>query len=363
MPSKHTKKEKAGVIDKSIDFVKQEFAATIRSRKGSFSEMATLLRFESGTAGFHRQYKKLLGKAKQMFKAFHKAVLKFLPNKGLRIGIFDDSSVKKTGKTFPKQQDHYDSASNAFYSGMKMLSTSVYQCGKLATISSELVGEEDNKLEVAKHKVDILLDEFDVDIILFDSWYCKGPVIDKVCKHKAIFISRLRCDTKVILDKDITMRLDTIAENLPHRIYSKIRIGNKSYWIYDMTLNLESYGTLRVIISKEGQFEKPIFLVTNTDKFIAKFIVKLYLRRFAIEVFFKDAKQYLNLETFFCRSEEKWDLHLLLTNILHWCIQQNKSISKAIRRIRENINQCLLFINENELLGKFFEGLRKISQT
>ena len=114
MPSKHTKKEKAGVIDKSIDFVKQEFAATIRSRKGSFSEMATLLRFESGTAGFHRQYKKLLGKAKQMFKAFHKAVLKFLPNKGLRIGIFDDSSVKKSGKTFPKQQDHYDSASNAF---------------------------------------------------------------------------------------------------------------------------------------------------------------------------------------------------------------------------------------------------------
>lgn len=363
MPSNHNKKKKAGVIDKSIDFVKQEFAATIRSRKGSFSEMATLLRFQSGTAGFHRRYEKLLGKAKQMFQAFHKAVLKFLPDKGFRIGVIDDSSIKKTGKNFPKQQTHHDHTTNSFYSGMKVLSTSIYQCGKLATISSEIVGESDNKLEVASNIVDTLINKFDVEIILFDSWYCKGVVLDRIQEHQAIFISRLRCDSKVILDKDTKMRLDVIAHNLPHKHYSKIKIGGKSYWVYDMTLNFESYGTLRVIISKEGQFEEPIFLVTNATIFTPKFIVKLYLRRFSIEIFFKDAKQYLNLETFFCRAEEKWDLHLLLTNILHWCIQQRKSISKIVRKIREDINACLLFINENPLLGKFFEGLRRICQT
>ncbi|MFH1066029.1 MAG: transposase [Nanoarchaeota archaeon] len=363
MPSNHNKKKKAGVIDKSIDFVKQDFAATIRSRKGSLAEMATLLRFQSGTKGFHRQYGKLKNKASQMKKAFYKTILNQLPDKGFRIGIFDDSSIKKTGEKFPKQQIHHDHTSNSFYSGMKVLSTSVYQCGKFATISSEIVGESDNKLEVASNMVNTLINKFDVDIILFDSWYCKGVVLDRIQKHQAIFISRLRCDSKVILDKDTKMRLDVIANNLPHKHYSKVKIGGKSYWIYDMTLNFESYGTLRVIVSKEGQFEEPIFLVTNATIFTAKFIVKLYLRRFSIEIFFKDAKQYLNLETFFCRAEEKWDLHLLLTNILHWSIQQRKSISKIMRKIREDINACLLFINENPLLGKFFEGLRRICQT
>ena len=130
-----------------------------------------------------------------------------------------------------------------------------------------------------------------------------------------------------------------------------------------MYLNFEVYGSLRVIFSKEGQYDKPIFLATNAEKFTAKFIVKLYLRRFSIEVYFKDAKQFLNLESFFCGSAEKWDLHLLLTNILHGCIQYKKSISKVIRRIRENIDACLLFINENLLLNKFFLGLKKRCQT
>ncbi|MEW6408310.1 MAG: transposase [Patescibacteria group bacterium] len=363
MPSNHNKKEKGVGIDKSIDFLKQEFAATIRSRTGSLSEKATLLRFKPGTKAFHRSYEKLVGKAKQMLRIFHKSILKFLPKKGLRIGIFDDSSIKKTGKNFPKQQIHHEHTNNTFYSGMKLFSTAIYQCGKLATISSEIVGKEENKLEVASDMVETLVHRFDVDIILFDSWYCKSLVIEKILEHQLLFISRLRCDSKVVLDKKTKTRLDELAKSIPHKQYTKIKINGKSYWIYDATLNFEAYGKLRVIFSKEGQYEEPIFLTTNAEKFAAKFIVKLYLRRFLIEVYFKDAKQFLHLETFFCRPEEKWDLHLLLTNILHWCIQQKKSISKTIRRVRENINQCLLFINENPLLCKFFEGLKKTCQT
>jgi hypothetical protein len=363
MPSKHTKKEKAGIIDKCIDFVRQDLAATLRSRTGSFSEMATLLRFKTGTKGFHRQYNKLLSKAKQMQRTFHKSVLEFLPNKGLRIGIFDDSSIKKTGKNFPKQQIHHEHTNNSYYSGMKLFSTAIYQYGKMATISSEIVGKKDNKVKVASKMVDVLVDKFDVDIMLFDSWYCTKQIIDKVIEHHIIFVSRLKCNSKAIIDEKTKLRLDEIAKSIPHKQYAKIKVKGKSYWIYEMYLNLEAYGHLRVIFSKEAQYDEPIFLATNTERFTAKFIVKLYLKRFSIEVYFKDAKQFLNLETFFCRPAEKWNLHLLLTNILHWCIQRKKSISKAVRRIRENMGSCLLFINENWLLGKFFEGLRKKCQT
>ena len=109
--------------------------------------------------------------------------------------------------------------------------------------------------------------------------------------------------------------------------------------------------------------DKPIFLTTNTEKFTGKFIVKLYLKRFSIEIFFKDAKQFLNFETFMCRNAQKWDMHLLLTNVMHWAIQKKNSISKTVRKMQENISICLLFINENSLIKIFFDELRKKCQT
>lgn len=154
-----------------------------------------------------------------------------------------------------------------------------------------------------------------------------------------------------------------LIEQVPHKEYTSVKVHSRKYWIYEMLLDFKSYGIQRVIVSKEGQYEKPIFLVTNAMNFSAKFIVSLYLRRFSIEIFFKDAKQYLHLESFFCRSEEKWNLHLLLTNIFHWCIQRKNSISKAVRSVREDINRCLLFINGNSLLAKFFDELRNLCQT
>ena len=245
---------------------------------------------------------------------------------------------------------------------MKVLSTSVYQDGKIATISSKIVGKEDNKLDVAQIDIDTLVIDFLVDIILFDSWYCKQPVLEKIKECNKIFISRLRKNS-IVLCNSFEKRIDKIAAKLQHKQYKKIKIHGKSYWTYDLTLNFKTYGKLRVIISKQGVNEEPIFICTNSENFIPQFIVKLYLRRFNIEIFFKDAKQYLNFQTFFCRPAEKWDLHLHLINILHWVTQKKKSISKTVRNIRENIRACSLFINQNQHLAKFIDELRKLCPT
>ena len=257
-------------------------------------------------------------------KAYYEVLTNSLPNEGLILGIVDDSPIHKTGKNFPKQQIQHDHNTNTFFPGMRVLSSGIYRKGKFGAISSKIVGKNDNKLDIAKYDIDILISDFNVDVILFDSWYCKNPVLKKVLEHNVIYISRLRCDSKVVLYDDENLRLDNLAMNLKHDQYRKIEIQGKSYWICDLVLNFETYGTLRVIISKEGQHKKPIFLTTNSNNFLAEFVVKLYLKRFSIEVFFKDAKQFLNFETFLCRPENKWDLHLLLTNILHWCIQKKK---------------------------------------
>lgn len=359
MPSKN-KREK--VIDKVVDFGRQLFAAVMRSRTGALTELAKLLRFQKGTKGFEREYNKLIPLIAEIKDAYQTSILQTLPSVGFRLGIFDDSKLEKSGKTFPKQQIHHDASSGSFYSGMKVLSSAVYQNGKVAVVNSCIVGKCDNKINIAIKETDMLIADFLVEIFLFDSWYCKNPLIEHIKNQGKLFVSRLRCNTKSEFDED-EERLDAIVKCMPHKEYEHIKIKGKSYWVKDLMLNLKAYGESRVIISKEGQHDEPIFLLTNAESFSAKFVVQLYLRRFCIEVFFKDAKQFLNFETFLCRKECKWDLHLLVTNVLHWSIQIKNSISKTVRAIRENITDCLLFINENLLISKFFEELRKIYQT
>src|SRR3989338_8415109 len=358
MPTNNSKE----FLDKVVDFVSQLFAAVLRSRTGALTELSKLLRFQKGTKGFEREYNKVIPLIEEIKVAYRDSILETLPSVGFRLGIFYDSKLEKSGKTFPKQQIHHDASSGSFYSGMKVLSSAVYQNGKLAVVNSRIVGKCDNKISVAINETDRLIADFLVEIFLFDCWYCKNPIIEHIKNRGKLFVSRLRCNTKSEFDED-EERLDALIKCMPHKEYKHIKVKGKSYWIKDLTLNLKAYGESRVVISKEGQHDEPIFLLTNAESFSAKFVVQLYLRRFCIEVFFKDAKQFLNFETFLCRKECKWDLHLLLTNVLHWSIQIRNSISKTVRAIRENISDCLLFINKNPLISKFFEKLRKRCQT
>jgi hypothetical protein len=343
-------------LDKVIDFGRQLFASVLRSRTGALTELAKLLRFQKGTKGFEREYNKLIPLIEEIKGAYKVSILEILPSVGFRLGIFDDSNIEKSGKTFPKQQIHHNHTNDSFYSGMKAVSSAVYQNGKLAVVNSCIVGKEDNKIEVAMQEVDRLIADF------LDSWYCKNPLIEHIKNKGKLFVSRLRCNTKSEFEED-EERIDALVKGMPHKEYDHIKVKGKSYWVKDLKLALKAYGESRVIVSKEGQYDEPIFLLTNAENFSAKFVVQLYLKRFCIEVFFKDAKQFLNFETFLCRKECKWDLHLLLTNVLHWAIQKKNSISKTVRLIRENIGDCLLFINENLPLRKFFEELKKKCQT
>src|SRR3990167_5656536 len=206
-----TKQKKREHLDKIIDFGRQLFAAILRSRTGALTELAKLLRFQKGTKGFEREYANLVPLIDKIKDAYRISILGALPSVGFRLGIFDDSNIEKSGKTFPKQQIHHNHTEDSFYSGMKALSSAVYQNGKIAVVNSEIVGKEDNKIEVAMQEADRLIADFLVEIFLFDSWYCKNPLIDHIKSRGNLFISRLRCNTKSEFDED-EERLDAIVK-------------------------------------------------------------------------------------------------------------------------------------------------------
>ena len=211
-------------LDKVIDFGRQLFAAVLRSRTGALIELAKLLRFQKGTKGFEREYNKLVPLIEELKNAYKVSILEAFPSIGFRLGIIDDSKLEKSGKTFPKQQIHHDASSGSFYSGMEVLSSAVYQNGKFAVVNSCIVGKQDNKIEVAIKETNRLIADFLVEIFLFDSWYCKNPLIEHIKRQGKLFVSRLRCNTKSEFDED-EERLDALIKCMPHKEYEHIKIG------------------------------------------------------------------------------------------------------------------------------------------
>jgi len=147
-----TKKNNHKQIKKVIDFGRQLFAGILRSRIGSLSSIAILLRFQTGTKGFHRLYEKLLPLINSIKEAYKTALQDSFKEEGLLLGIIDDSLIRKTGKGFPDEKIQHDHTTGEFVKGMRVFSTALYKCGKLGTISSKIVGKKENKLEISKRR-------------------------------------------------------------------------------------------------------------------------------------------------------------------------------------------------------------------
>ena len=161
-------------------------------------------------------------------------------------------------------------------------------------------------------------------------------------------------------DEKVSLR--SLARSIEHEQYKQIVVHNRTFWVLDLELKL-NIGKQRVLMCKDKVFAEPIFLTTNSRTFSTKFVLILYQKRFTIEVFFKDAKQLLNLTTFQCRSQVKWELHFVLLQILHWSIQQKSSISKTVRTMWNSVEKCLSYINKNPLFQKIIDDFIARCQT
>jgi len=56
---------------------------------------------------------------------------------------------------------------------------------------------------------------------------CKSPVLERIKEHKAIFISRLRADSSVIIEEGNLLTLNILAEGIAHNQYEHIKINGK----------------------------------------------------------------------------------------------------------------------------------------
>jgi hypothetical protein len=332
------------------------------ARRAVMTEYRKVLRYSPCTRTYHRRFEQLLTLRDSLKDTLREQVLATLgKEQGLLLALFDDTPLAKAGRKFEGETSQYDHVKGCFFNGFTPCSVALYRDGKVGVVETTL--KADSKLKTAIAAFEALCAERNApDVFLFDAWYASAELLTRVEEFGRAYITRLKSNRQVLAgDEHHSVR--ALAASLSHEQFEHIVVHGSSFWIVDLMLVLKGLGRRRVLICKDAVFAEPVFLITNNTNFSTKFVLVLYQKRFAIEVFFKDAKQLLNFSSLQCRSTAKMDLHFVLVQLAHWCLQKKNSISKIVRSMRDSVKNVRSYINQNQLMQQFLDALQTRCQT
>jgi hypothetical protein len=232
------------------------------------------------------------------------------------------------------------------------------------------------KLDLACKLIDQAVEhelDFDVvlDVVLFDGWYLAPQVIECAAKHHKDWVSVLKKNRNLetasfTLKDDLgqpipltgpEIKVEDLVPLIPCNAFKPIAIANKTYWTFTLTVRIAGLGKVRLVISYANSdlTGTYVVLITNRCDWSAKPIIQTYLRRWPIETFYQDSKQYLGLDEYRMRSAEAFQKHWCLVfvaySLLHLdCLSATdnktliplKTIGEACRQQSQSLIEALI---------------------
>jgi hypothetical protein len=234
-----------------------------------------------------------------------------------RVLIVDDSVLPKTGKEMELVSFHHDHKTNRSQLGYQMLQLGyhnkthffpvdvAFHTSKNRTNTTERSLDKrcngwKRRAETFRKKPAVLLEMLqrcynngiDARFVLFDSWFFYDDLVAKILEIGYGVICRLKA-TKTrytYQDKNWTLK------QLWHEV-ARYRLEIVPGWNIKasvLNVNLPSCGTVRLVFVRWSKKQWHCFLCTETEM-APEEILNYYARRWAIEVYFRDAKQFLAL--------------------------------------------------------------------
>ena len=184
----------------------------------------------------------------------------------------------------------------------------------------------------------------DVNIVLFDSWFCFNSFIIKIKEKLSLDVicqlKNLPGPNKYIFKNKVYSLAQLYAYHAKPRMRTVKKLNHKQAVV---TVCLPNSKTLMkiVFILNDGQQKWHAFCSTDI-KMSGKTILENYSQRWSIEVFFKNCKQYLNygkeqasnLDTICCSDAIVFMRYLILTYISY---KENTELYASIERNRTQI--------------------------
>jgi SRSO17 transposase len=222
--------------------------------------------------------------------------------------------------------------------------------------------------------------------MLIDSWYLTPDLVKTLASDKIDWVSLLKrnrklktqgfqikdAEGKLIPWSKPEIKVEDLVPLIPSTAYKPVETPSQTYWCFSLTVRLESYGKVRLVISFANSDLTGTYavLITNRTDWSPKQIVLSYLKRWPIETFYRDSKQLLGLNEYRIRSlkaiEAHWCLVFMAYSLLHLnCLPPsstkrkgkrptvpNQSIGSACRQQGQAlIKSLILFAHERFLKG------------
>jgi len=149
-----------------------------------------------------------------------------------------------------------------------------------------------SKLDMKKLKVKYLL---------FDSWFAFPSVIEKVLSQKLNVICMLKRMYRVYYSYNGKLyNLDKLYSMVPHG-NKKVTVNGKEHCVIssiNVNLSLKEYASpAKIVFLKTNDGNNWVALLSTDTSLSDEEIIRLYSKRWNIEVLFKTAKHYLRLDT------------------------------------------------------------------
>lgn len=264
--------------------------------------------------------------------------------------IIDDVIIRKPfGKSIFPTTYVYDHTNNRYEWGMHIV-VLLWSCEWMKIPVFFRIWKPKEKSEVYHTKGELAIEMIDsahrfglqAEYVTLDTWYSSKALLNLLRKCDYHYVCMLKNNRKVIFKDLVSFNVRTISmlfNRKQYRYYS-----GTGFYIKAITVSIPDIGVVKLAIVKNGYNAKIAntrFIITDMLETPAQDIVKKYLCRWDIEVFFRDIKQYLNFEKVQVRSLKKLEGYFSLVFISFTFVQ--------ILQIRNNlgtIGETIRFLQE-----------------
>jgi hypothetical protein len=209
------------------------------------------------------------------------------------------------------------------------------------------------------------------DTLVFDGWYLSEELVRAAERRQKDWISLLKknrnLETASFALRDASgqrvalegphISVEKLVPLIPAHAYREMKVKEKSYWTFTLTVRIPSLGKVRLVISfgtaeLSGTY---IVLVSNRADWSAQRMIEFYLQRWPVETFYQDGKEHLGLDEYRMRRAEAigkhWCLVFVAYSLLHLdCLPSSptksglplKTIGEACRQQAQALIQALL---------------------
>lgn len=181
---------------------------------------------------------------------------------------------------------------------------------------------------------------------LCDSWFTNKEVINAHFKKGYHLIGALKTN-RIIYPKGVNIQVKDFAQYIEKNDVCLVTVNNSKYWTYRYEGKLNGIDNAVVLFCwPENAFKKEgalhTFLCTDTE-LSTQTILEYYSKRWPIEIFFKQTKNNLGLDSYQVRSTKSIDRILLLISLTYiFCTIQKDagdSFSKGLIICRNRVKK------------------------